>query len=389
MARGNKRNKGRGFKLFSRSLYFDYTLLTVVLFLICIGLVMLFSVSSYDANLSHHDPNFYIRKQIIATGMGLVAMFVVMNLNYRILDNFSVIAYIVSIVLIMLVVTPLGYGANGARRWLNIGPFSLQPAEVAKLGVIIFCASLICRIKDSLTTGKGIAFMMVPSAIVAGLIYLVTDNLSSAIIVMCICVVMFYVATPGYKVYIIGGLSVALFAGIVILLVYNGVLTEEVSYRIGRIRAWIFPEAYASTTAFQTIQALYAIGSGGLFGKGLGTSLQKQFVPEAQNDMIFAIICEELGLFGAALIIGLFVILIWRLFVIANNAPDMFGSMLAIGVLAHIAVQVVFNIAVVTNLIPNTGISLPFISYGGSSVVFLLIEMGVVMSVAKNTLYEN
>jgi len=389
MAKGKKKNKGRKFRLFSKGLYFDYTLLTVVLFLICIGLVMLYSVGSYDATISHNDPNFYIRKQLIATGIGLVAMFVVMNLNYRILDSFSVIAYILSIVLIILVVTPLGYGANGARRWLNIGSFSLQPAEVAKLGVIIFCASLICRIKDSLTTGKGIAFMMTPAAIVAGLIYIITDNLSSAIIVMCICVVMFYVATPGYKVYIIGALGVSLIAGTIILLVANGILTEEISYRIGRIRAWIYPEAYASTTAFQTIQALYAIGSGGLFGKGLGTSLQKQFVPEAQNDMIFSIICEELGLFGAALIIGLFIILIWRLFVIANNAPDMFGSMLTIGVLAHIAVQVVFNIAVVTNLIPNTGISLPFISYGGSSVVFLLIEMGMVLSVARSTLYEN
>ena len=180
----------------------------------------------------------------------------------------------------------------------------------------------------------------------------------------------------------------AFFATITVLLVTNGVLTEELSYRFGRIRAWIYPETYASTTAFQTLQALYAIGSGGFFGKGLGQSLQKQFVPEAQNDMIFAIICEELGMFGALLIVFLFIVLLWRISIIVNNSNDLFGAMLSVGVLAHIAIQVILNLAVVTNTIPNTGISLPFISYGGSSVVFLLIEIGIVLSVAKNTKYD-
>ena len=159
---------------------------------------------------------------------------------------------------------------------------------------------------------------------------------------------------------------------------------ESMGFRFERVLAWLDPEAYASGKGFQTLQGLYAIGSGGIAGKGLGASMQKLgFIPEAQNDMIFSIICEELGLFGAIAIILMFIMLIWRFMIVANNAPDLFGALLVVGVLGHIAIQVILNIAVVTNTIPNTGISLPFISYGGTSVVFLLIEIGLVLSVAK------
>ena len=162
------------------------------------------------------------------------------------------------------------------------------------------------------------------------------------------------------------------------------------SYRFGRINAWLDPEKYASTTGFQTLQSLYAIGSGDLFGKGLGQSMQKLgFIPEAQNDMIFSIICEELGLFGAIAIIMMFLIMIWRFLIIANNAPDQFGALLVVGVMAHISIQVILNIAVVTNTIPNTGITLPFISYGGSSIVFLLAEIGLALSVSRGIKLEN
>ena len=381
MARGKKRG-GQ-----TRERFFDYTLLTVVLFLLCIGLVVLYSVSSYDANLTFNDSAYYIKKQAVATAVGIVLMFVVMNVDYHIYDKLAVIAYGVSAVLIFLVVTPLGYEANGARRWLNLG-VSLQPAEVAKVGIIIFCASLVCKLGTRLNTREGIAVLLVPVLIICAMVYLITDNLSSAIIILSIALVMLFIVTPNYKYYVIIILAIGFVAGITILLVTNGILTEEVSYRIGRIRAWIYPEAYASTTAFQTLQALYAIGSGGLFGKGLGESMQKQFVPEAQNDMIFAIICEELGLFGAVAILALFLIMIWRFAEIARSSNDAFGAMLVIGVMAHISIQVILNIAVVTNTIPNTGISLPFISYGGSSVVFLLIEIGIVLSVARSLYYE-
>ena len=368
---------------------FDYTLLTVVLFLLCIGLVMLYSVSSYDANLTFNDSTHYIRNQLQNTVIGVIAMFVVMNIDYHRLDKWSLLAYFVSAVLIALVLTPLGYEANGARRWLDLG-VSLQPAEVAKVGLIIYSASKVCRMSAKrLATMNGLIAMFLPAVIMSLMVWQITDNLSSAIIIMGISVVMVYMATPGYKPYVIIILVVLLFASLVVFLVSQGILTEELSYRFGRIRAWVYPEAYASSTAFQTTQALYAIGSGGVFGKGLGMSLQKQFVPEAQNDMIFAIICEELGLFGAVLIIFLFIVLVWRIQIIVSNASDLFGSMLAVGVMAHISIQVILNLAVVTNTIPNTGISLPFISYGGSSVVFLLIEIGMVLSVAKNTVYDN
>ena len=368
--------------------HFDYTLLTVVFFLLCIGLVMLFSVSSYDANLTFDDSTYYLKNQLKNTVFGIVMMFIVMNINYHRLDKLSLIAYFVSVVLIALVLTPLGYEANGARRWLNLG-VSLQPAEVAKVGIIIFCASRVCRMSQKrLATPRGIIEMLLPSLVIAIMVWQITENLSSAVIIMGIGIVMVYMATPGYKPYLIIILGAILFVTLTVFLVSKGILTEELSYRFGRIRAWIYPETYASTTAFQTLQALYAIGSGGFFGKGLGQSLQKQFVPEAQNDMIFAIICEELGMFGAILIVFLFIVLLWRISIIVNNSNDLFGAMLSIGVLAHIAIQVILNLAVVTNTIPNTGISLPFISYGGSSVVFLLIEVGIVLSVAKNTKYD-
>lgn len=368
--------------------HFDYTLLTVVFFLLCIGLVMLFSVSSYDANLTFGDSTYYLKNQLKNTLFGIVMMFVVMSIDYHRLDKLSLIAYFASVVLIALVLTPLGYEANGARRWLNLG-VSLQPAEVAKVGIIIFCASKVCRMSQKrLSSLRGIVEMMLPSLVIAIMVWQITENLSSAVIIMGIGVVMVYMATPGYKPYIVIILGTTLFVTLTIFLVSKGILTEELSYRFGRIRAWIYPETYASTTAFQTLQALYAIGSGGFFGKGLGQSLQKQFVPEAQNDMIFAIICEELGMFGAILIVFLFIVLLWRISIIVNNSNDLFGAMLSVGVLAHIAIQVILNLAVVTNTIPNTGISLPFISYGGSSVVFLLIEVGIVLSVARNTKYE-
>ncbi|MDO4187683.1 MAG: putative peptidoglycan glycosyltransferase FtsW [Lachnospiraceae bacterium] len=368
--------------------HFDYTLLTVVLFLLCIGLVMLYSVSSYDANLTFGDSTYYIKNQLKNTVIGVVAMFAVMMVDYHRLDKWSFLAYIISIVLIALVLTPLGYEANGARRWLDLG-VSLQPAEVAKVGVIIYSASKVCRMSARrMASLNGLIAMFFPAAIISIMVWQITDNLSSALIIMGISVVMVYMATPGYKPYVIIALSGILVASLVVFLVSQGILTEELSYRFGRIRAWVYPEAYASSIAFQTTQALYAIGSGGVFGKGLGMSLQKQFVPEAQNDMIFAIICEELGLFGALLIIFLFIVLVWRIQIIVSNATDLFGAMLAVGVMAHISIQVILNLAVVTNTIPNTGISLPFISFGGSSVVFLLIEIGIVLSVAKNTVYD-
>lgn len=365
--------------------FFDYSLLFIVLFLLGFGLVMIYSTSSYEANLQFGSSTYYLRKQAIATVIGLVAMIVVSNIPYHFWERFATLGYIGSGVLILMVLVPgIQYSANGATRWIRIAGFTLQPAEVAKLGMIVFLASLVCRMGRGIRTTKGFFTVLLVPAPICLMIWKITNNLSSAIIVFGIAALVLFVASPEYKKFIIlaiGGIAAA--AALVFLIVQMS-SSGNLGFRGDRIIAWLDPEADASNKGFQTLQALYAIGSGGILGKGLGMSMQKLgFLPEAQNDMIFSIICEELGLFGAIAIIIMFLLLIWRFMVIANNAPDLFGALLVVGVMGHIAIQVILNIAVVTNTIPNTGISLPFISYGGSAVLFLMIEIGLVLSVAK------
>ncbi|MBR4982944.1 MAG: cell division protein FtsW [Lachnospiraceae bacterium] len=385
------RNKGnlRSVKTRKKDEYFfDYSLLFVVLFLLGFGLVMVYSASSYDASTSksfNYDAAYFLKKQAFSGVLGIVAMFVVSFIPYRFWERFATLGYLVSAVLIVLVLTPLGIEANGARRWLNLG-ISVQPAEIAKLAMILFLASLICKMGKTIRTPKGfwvVAFVPVPICL---MVWKITDNLSSAIIIFGIAILMLFVASPDYKrFFLIGGLVAAAAVSVVIVLQnMDTAQLQNAGFRSARIMAWLSPEDYASGTGFQTLQSLYAIGSGGLFGKGIGQSMQKLgFLPEVQNDMIFALICEELGIFGGICVILLFVLLIWRCMVIASNASDLFGALLVVGVLGHVAIQVILNIAVVTNTIPNTGISLPFISYGGSSVMFLLIEMGLVLSVGR------
>ena len=361
--------------------YFDYSLLFIIIFLICFGLVMLYSTSAYDAQLTFKDPTHYLKRQGFAFGLGLTGMFVISRFDYRIWKKFGGVAYLVAILLSTLVLIPgIGIEHNYSRRWLGIPNSSLefQPSEFAKLAVIMFLASMICRFPKKMakfsTVVKVMLFILPLFALIA------YNNLSTAIIVMGIGVAMIFVASPKYLQFVIVGAVGVL--GIVLFLVL-----PSAGYRGERVEMWLHPENYAK--GYQTLQGLYAIGSGGLFGKGLGNSMQKLgFVPEAPNDMIFSIICEELGLFGAICVILLFLLLIWRFMVIANNARDLYGALLVTGILAHIAIQVILNIAVVTNSIPNTGVTLPFISYGGTSVVFLMAEMGLALSVSRGIQFE-
>lgn len=365
--------------------FMDYSLLFIVLFLVGFGMVMVFSSSSYEANLKLGDSTRYLRQQLFASILGLVAMMVVSNIPYHFWERFAVPAYIGSVVLILLII-PFGYSSGGATRWLYIGPISLQVAEVAKLGMILFLSSLICKMGKRIRSNKGFMLVLAMPVPIALMLWQITNNLSSAIIVMAIAVLMLFVSCPDYKrFFLMGIITIAAAAAVVFYVVQTAQAhVDDLDFRGARVLAWLDPEAYSSDTGFQTLQALYAIGSGGVLGKGLGQSMQKRgFLPEAQNDMIFSIICEELGLFGGIAVIIMFLMLIWRLMIIANNAPDLYGALLVVGVMGHIAVQVILNIAVVTNTIPNTGISLPFISYGGSSVMFLLIEIGMTLSVAK------
>ena len=379
MAAGRRRKKEQA------EYFFDYTLLFIVLFLLGFGLVMVYSVSSYEAYADYGDAAYYLKKQLVAGIIGLVAMIITANIPYKIWMNFTALAYVVSLVLIGLVPF-FGKEVNGAKRWLIIPGIgmSVQPAEIAKLAMILVLAQLVCKMGKSVRTIKGMAFLMVIAMPPVLMVLLCTRNLSSAIIIMGIAVLMIFVADPKYKKYIIVGLIAIAGVAAVVYYVSTLEMSGELHYRLRRVLAWLHPEDFIEDEGYQTLQALYAIGSGGIWGKGLGQSMQKLgFIPEAQNDMIFSIICEELGLFGAIAIIIMFVMLLWRMMVIANNAPDLFGALIVVGVMGHIAIQVILNIAVVTNTIPNTGISLPFISYGGTSVLFLLIEIGLVLSVAK------
>lgn len=378
MPRGRRKDKQPEY-------FFDYSLLFIVLFLLGFGLVMIYSTSSYNANLEQNDSAFYLKKQAFAAALGLFMMVIVARIPYHFWEPFATLGYIVSAVLILLVQTSLGMSSHGARRWLNIGGLSLQPAEIAKLGMILFLASLVCKMGKAIRSMKGFLIVLSVPLPICLMVWKITDNLSSAIIIFGIAVLMLFVASPDYKKFILIGLAGLSAAALLVYIISQQEMgAEGMGFRGERILAWLDPEAYSIGKGFQTLQSLYAIGSGGIFGKGLGQSMQKLgFLPEAQNDMIFSIICEELGLFGAIAIMLMFLLLIWRFMVIANNATDLFGALLVVGVLGHFAIQVILNIAVVTNSIPNTGISLPFISYGGSSVMFLLSEIGLVLSVAR------
>ena len=363
--------------------FFDYTLLFVVLFLLGFGLIMIYSVSSYEAHASYNDAAFFLKKQLFASIVGLVAMIVVANIPYTFWRRFAILGYVVSGILIALV-PAIGVESHGAKRWIPIGPLTIQPAEVAKLCMILFLAYLVCWLGKGMKALRGILFTLFFASVMGVMVWKLTDNLSSAIIIVGIAVFMIFVSSPDYKTFIIVGAAGCTAIGILLNYISKLNMSDIEGFRFKRILAWMNPEAYAGDTGYQTLQSLYAIGSGGLVGKGLGQSMQKLgFIPEAQNDMIFSIICEELGLFGAVIVITMFLVLLWRMMLIANNAPDLFGSLLVVGVMGHIAIQVILNIAVVTNTIPNTGISLPFISYGGTSVMFLLIEIGLVLNVAK------
>ena len=348
----------------------DYTLLLIVVLLVVIGLVILYSTSAYNGQVKFHDRFYYLKKQAFATVLGIVLMLFVAGMDYHIWQRLAVFGYLAAVALSVAVML-FGREINGSKRWLALGPFSFQPSEFAKVALILFLADLVT--KNVKTIGKmwtlcRIMFWILP---IVGLVG--ASNLSTAIIILGIGVILIFVASPKYAQFALMGIAGACFMGIFLALE---------SYRLERLAIWRNPEKYEK--GYQTLQGLYAIGSGGVFGVGIGNSVQKLgFVPEAQNDMIFSIICEELGLAGAGIIVFLFLLLIWRFFLIASGSRDLFGALIATGAMAHMMIQVILNIAVVTNTIPNTGITLPFISYGGTSVMFLLIEMGLVLSVSQ------
>jgi len=354
----------------------DIPLLLSVLALVLFGMVMLYSTSSYNGLVKFGDSFYYLKKQFFATSLGLAAMYFVASVDYHVWSAFAVWGYGLSAILSTLVLF-VGQEINGSKRWLALGPLSFQPSEFAKVALIIFLAWIVTKQGKRIVKLKTMFLVILSALPIVGLVG--TNNLSTAIIILGIAVVLIFVASPKYVQFIaIGTIGIAFVA----------VFLAMESYRLERLAIWLNPEKFEK--GYQTLQGLYAIGSGGVFGVGLGNGKQKLgFVPEAQNDMIFSIICEELGLFGAGLLILLFGILIWRLMVVASHTRDLYGCLIVTGIMAHIMIQVILNIAVVTNTIPNTGITLPFVSYGGTSVLFLLSEMGIALNVSLSTRKEH
>ncbi len=369
----------------------DLNLLFIVLFLAGFGLLMVYSASSYVALRDFGSSSYFFRKQIIADVLGLFCMIVTLFVPLKKIERFKYFFLAIALGVIFLVI-PFGIESHGARRWIQV-PFvgqRLQPAEITKLFMILFLAAMINSMGNKLISSwKGFLFCMGIACFASLLLYTLTDNLSSALIVFAIAFVMCFVAAADYKKYILLTLLGLGAAGALVAYVASTDGASDGSFRLTRISSWLRPENSTETSAHQMLQGLYAIGNGGVFGRGLGQSVQKVSVlPEPHNDMIFAVICEELGIVGAIALMIMFALMIYRMYYIARNTKDRFEFMIVSGVMAHFAIQIVLNIAVVTGSIPNTGVSLPFISYGGSSALFLLIEVGLVLNIDRTTRAE-
>ena len=364
--------------------YYDYDLLLVIIFLMCFGLVMLYSSSAYSAQNDYNNDMFFFTRQAIIGIIGFLAMFIVSKIDYHLYGAYAKEFFWFSMFLMALVQTPLGKTVNGARRWIRLpGGLSLQPAEFTKIAVILFIAYEICLLGQKAKKWDGIKILLGYGLVATLGVFLLTDNLSTAIIVFAITCILIFVVHSKTKPFVAGVIAAGI-VGIIGIIFLKYTLAESDNFRMRRIIAWLNPEANADKDSYQFLQGLYAIGSGGFFGKGLGNSTQKlHAIPEAQNDMILAVICEELGVFGAILVLCLFAFMLYRLLFIARNAPDLYGALIATGIFAHIALQVTLNIAVVTGLMPTTGVTLPFISYGGTAIVILLAEMGIALGISS------
>ncbi len=351
----------------------DYVILLCVILLVAIGIIMVFSSSYYTAGQGENaDMYSFLKKDLMYSAVGFVCMYFVTKIDYEVLKYIVKPVYFGSIVLLLLVFTPLGVVHNGARRWLNVG-VEFQPSEVAKFALIITLATILEHSPKMLNTFKGVckymAIALLPTAIVA------VENLSTSIVMGGISVVILFVYSPKLRYSL---LIAAAGVGGVLFMVFG-------SWRSDRVEAWLHPEQVANEKGYQVLQSLYSVASGGMFGLGIGGSRQKLgYMPEAQNDIIFAIICEELGWFGAAIVVSLFIVLIWRgIYIAIRNSKEPFAMLISTGITSMIALQVMINIAVVTNTIPNTGIPLPFISYGGTSLVMMLASMGILMNISR------
>lgn len=383
MQRNNQKKKVKRFSKFLDN-RMDYILFITVLILLSLGVIMVLSASAPSALSETGKSYTYFVRQFIFAIIGIGIMLFISKIDYRFYKKYYWLVYAVSVLVLLLVLIPgLGREVNGATRWIGIpGLGQFQPSEITKIGLIIFYAGYLSDHKSELKDFwrgfvKPLAFLLPPIAI----LYLVQNHLSVCLVIAAITSVMMLMAGCRLLHFIAAGLVGV--AGIVIMLI-KGQTSESSSFRWDRIVTFFDPWSDATGTGYQMVQSLYAIGSGGLFGVGLGNSTQKYlYIPEPQNDFIFAIVAEELGFVGCVAIIALFGIFVWRGIVIAMKAPDMFGSLLAVGVTTLVAVQAIINIAVVTASIPTTGMALPFFSYGGTALVILLASVGILLNISR------
>ena len=361
----------------------DIGFFALVTILLTIGLLMLFS-SSYAYALAYFKDSYhFIKKQAIFAVVGFILMLIISKIDYHVYRKFAWLGYIVSVIMLaaLLILPPMVEGAT-QKRWFAIGSFTFQPSEIAKFAIILLFSHLISANYKQMKTFKfSVLILGGLLVLVCGLV-VVETHLSATILIFCIGVCLMIIG--GLKGRYIGG-GAAIGGGGVALIILTGV----VGYGSDRFTYWIDPWADAKGKGYQTIQSLLAIGSGGLLGRGFGLSRQKYlWVPEPHNDFIFAIVCEELGLVGAMVIILLFCALVWRGFSIAMRAKDKFGALMAVGLTFQVGLQAILNILVVTNTIPNTGISLPFFSYGGTALIILMMQMGIVLSISRSSNVE-
>ena len=363
---------------------FDFFLCITIFLLLALGIIMVLSASAPSALSETGNSYTYVRKQAAFAVLGIALMFIISKIDYRVYKKYYWIIYFVSWAILLLVVVPgIGKSVKGATRWINLGFGQFQPSEITKIGLIIFYAGYLSDHKDELKSFfkgfiKPLLFLVPP----VGILFLVQNHLSVSLVIICITATMMLMA--GARV-----LHFAVCGGVRSKSEHFGLLgilqmTGKGGFRLDRIATFFDPWADAQGTGYQVVQSLYAIGSGGLFGVGLGESKQKfLYIPEPHNDFIFSILSEELGFVGCLVVIILFAIFIWRGILIAMRAPDMFGSLIAIGVTALVAVQAIINIAVVTASIPTTGMPLPFFSYGGTALLILLCSCGILLNISR------
>lgn len=362
----------------------DTTLVFAILFLIVFGIIMIYSSSYYASYETYGNHIEFLKKQALWCGIGVISMYLVSQIPYKFITQFWLVIYGTSIVCLILVLF-IGEEINGAKRWLDFKIIGFQPSELAKLATIIAMAVAITSTQKYIGSLK--VFLINLFLVILPTFLIGVENMSTAFVVFAIGSGMIFIALPNFRT-IMKFMIIPVGVLGAVLIIFKNVSSNLIQgYQMGRWETFVNgPWSDPQGKGYQTIQSLYAVGSGGLFGKGLGYSMQKNgFIPEAHNDIIFSIVCEELGLFGAIALILLFILLIWRLMVIASKSKSVLGFMIVSGVMIQIAIQVIINIAVVTNSMPTTGMPLPFISYGGSSLLFLMIEMGLVLNVSRHS----